>query len=312
MKLSTVQKAFLALVIANVIWGAGAPILKLALTNIPLFTLAFWRFFLGAIIILAFYGKKVFIPPKMDKYLKYLVFYAVSGITVNIIFFFLGLKLTLAMNAPVIASSQPILTLIFALIILKEKFKVRKFIGMLVGTIGIGIIVLEPLLTHGQDGSVWGNIFILIATLGAVGSNISGKMVLSKIDPMAFTFWAFIIGAASFLPPTIYEWASVPHLYQNINGYGLTGIIFGAIFASFLAYSLFGWGLSKIEASDAALFSYIDPIVGTVLSFIMLGEPITRYFIIGSIGIFIGIFIAEGRIHYHPWQKILKINQVLK
>lgn len=310
MKLSTVQKAFVVIIIANMIWGAAAPIFKISLTNIPPFTLAFWRFFLGALILLAFLRKKAKIPTHSRRDLLLLVGYALSGITVNIIFFFWGLELTHAINAPIIASGAPILTFFLAILFLHEKFRLKKFTGMMFGTIGIIIIVLEPILKTGVDGSLMGNLFLVIATLAAVVQTIIGKQALPRFEPFAFTFWAFVIGAASFLPLALYEYLTTAHLYQSLNANGYMGIIYGAIFSSAIGYSFYAWGLSKISASDASLFTYIDPVIGTILSFFVLQEPITSYFIAGSLLIFGGIFIAEGHLHYHPFHLLLPAQPI--
>jgi drug/metabolite transporter (DMT)-like permease len=310
--LTTVQNAFAALIIANIIWGAAAAIFKLSLENIPPFTLAFWRFFLGAMLILIVVGKKVSLPlaTRRDGILLFL--YGFLGITLNIIFFFWGLKLTYAINSPVISSAQPILTLFFALLFLHEAFKPKKFLGMVLGTLGIIIIVIEPLLLRGIDGSIIGNIYLVIATIAAVGQTIVGKKILNKYNPWAFTFWAFLIGAASFLPLAFYEWATTPHLYALLDWRGYLGIAYGAIFSSAIAYGLFAWGLSKISATDTAMFTYVDPIVGTVAGALILHEPITLPFLGGALLIFSGIFLAEGRIHYHPIRKLIKLGKTIE
>ena len=308
MKLSTVQKAFLAIIIANMIWGAAAPIFKVSLTNIPPFTLAFWRFFLGAILLLLFLRKKAAIPTKSQHDLLLLVGYALSGITVNILFFFWGLQRTYSINSPIIASGGPILTFFLAWIFLHERFNLKKLLGMLLGTAGIIFFVIEPILQHGIDGSFIGNMFLLIATLAAVIQTIIGKDALPKFEPFAFTFWAFIIGSASFLPLAIYEFGTIPHLYQTLNIQGYMGIAYGAIFSSALGYGLFAWGLSKISATDASLFTYIDPVIGTVLGAVFLKEPVTPYFLTGAAMIFGGIFVAEGRLNYHPFHLLLPLK----
>lgn len=303
-RFTSVQQAFLAMIVANIIWGAAAPIFKLSLQNIPPFTLAFWRFFLGAFILLIFLRKKIKLELKTRRDVLDLISYALTGITINIIFFFLGLKLTYAINAPIIASGQPILTLFFALIFLHETFILRKFLGMILGSIGILIIVLEPILLTGIDGSFLGNIFLVIAAMSAVIQTIIGKSVFKRFDPLAFTFWAFLIGAATFFPLATYEAGLIPDLYQSLDWRGFLGIGFGAILSSALAYSLYAWGLKKITATDASIFYYIDPIIGTVLSYFLLKEPITALFLVGSAFIFSGIFLAEGRIHYHPFLRL--------
>jgi drug/metabolite transporter (DMT)-like permease len=310
--LTTVQKAFLALIVANIIWGAAAPIFKLSLENIPLYTLAFWRFFLGALILLAVFRKKMTLTLKSRRDAVFLVAYALLGITLNIIFFFEGLKLTLSINSPIIASGQPIMTMLFALLFLHETFHPKKFLGMLLGTIGIIVIIIEPLLLTGVNGSVLGNLLLVIATVAAVGQTIVGKQVIEKYNPFAFTFWAFLIGAASFFPMMIREYISIPNLYPLLDWRGYLGIFYGAVFSSATAYSLFAWGLSKIDATDTAIFSYVDPIVGTILGAWLLSEPISVPFIVGSILIFGGIFVAEGRIHYHPIRKIMLLGKPIR
>ncbi len=307
--MKTVQKAFLALIVANIIWGAAAPIFKLALENIPLYTLAFWRFFLGAIILLVVIGKRASLRLKSRRDLVLLIAYGLLGITFNIIFFFEGIKRTLSINSPVITSGQPIMTMLFALVFLREAFHPKKFLGMLLGTLGIIIIIIEPLLISGVDGSVGGNLLLVIATIAAVGQTIVGKKVVNRYDPFAFTFWAFLVGAASFLPMMIREYLTIPDLYAALDWRGYLGIVFGSVFSSAMAYGLFAWGLSKIDATDTAIFSYVDPIVGTILGAVLLQEPISGPFVAGALLIFTGIFIAEGRIHYHPIRKIFLLGQ---
>lgn len=306
--MTTAQKAILALIIANTIWGAAGAIFKISLTNIPPFTLAFWRFFFGMLILLTIFGPKVGKAPKklFKKDFVYLALYALSGITINIIFYFLGLQNTLSINAPVIASSGPILISIFAVVFLKEKLKQKKILGLIIGTLGIITIIVEPLLFKGMDGSFVGNFYFILATLGAVGQTIVGRKILPRYEPFMFTFWAFLIATITFIPFAVYEKLTFPGLYESLTTSGYLGIFYGAIFSSVLGYGLFAWGLSKIPATDATMYTYIDPIAGTIAGFILLREPITLPFICGSALIFIGILIAEGRIHYHPIYKLKK------
>lgn len=310
-KLSTVQKAFLALIVANVIWGAAAPIFKLSLQNIPPFTLAFLRFFLASILLLVILRRNAALPIANRRDTLLLVANSLLGITGNIIFFFLGLKLTLALNAPVIASSAPIITLLFAMLLLREKFYLRKLVGMLLGTAGILLIIFQPLIEVGFVGSVVGNLFLVLATLGAVGGTITGRRLFPRYPPLTLTFWSFIIGSASFLPLAIYEYLQAPNLYALLDWRGYLGIGFGAILSSAASYALFNWGVSKISATDTSMFTYIDPVVGTILAFLLLHEPITWPFVLGTVFIFGGIFLAEGRLHYHPFGKLRKPPKIV-
>ena len=300
MKLTPAHKAIAALILANIIWGAAPATFKLALENIPPFTLAFWRFFLGSLVMIPILKGNIWFRPKSVGDIGLLFFNALSGITVNITFFFIGLTLTKSINAAVIASSAPIMTFAVAILLLREKFIAKKFTGMILGFIGILIIILEPILTEGLDVSILGNIFFVLATLGAVGGTISGRSLFQKYNPLVLSFWCFVIGSLTFLPLAVNEYVKMPTLYTLLDWRGYTGILFGSLLSTAAAYSLFNWGLSKIRASDASLFTYIDPVVGSLLGVALLQEPISLFFLAGGAFIFLGIFIAEGHIHYHP------------
>jgi drug/metabolite transporter (DMT)-like permease len=302
--MSPVRKGVIALIVANVIWGAASPIFKLSLSNIPPFTLAFLRFFFASILLGLFLNRRLKFPALKGREGLYLILYALTGITLNIVFYFLGLKLTVAMNAPVIISSQPIMTFLFSFAFLGETFNLRKFMGMLLGTFGILAIILEPLIEKGMDGSITGNLALIAATAAAAVATIIGHRIFTKHDPLVLLFWAFIIAASTFLPLAALEYRNNPGLYAALNTNGYLGIFYGAVFSSTVAYSCFCWGLSKIPATDASMFAYVDPVAGTILAWFLLHEPVTLPFILGAAAIFGGIFIAEGRIHYHPIHRL--------
>ncbi len=289
------KKAIAALIIANIIWGAASPVFKIALENIPPFTLAFWRFFFGSAILLTVFGKKAM---PLDPFYRYhigpIFLYGFFGIFLNISLFFWGLRLTYAINASVITASGPLLTLLLAHLILKEPIRNGKITGVILGTLGMITIIFQPLLEHGVDYSVAGNIILFFATLAAVGQTITGRTILPISRPTTITFMSFTIAALSFLPLAMYEYGRNPLLYTTIDWRGYLGIVYGALGSSVAAYSLFDWGLSKIRASDASVFTYIIPVVGTLLSHFLLNERVTYLFLFGSMLIIAGILFAEG------------------
>lgn len=317
-KNSSYRKAVIALIITNIIWGAASPIFKWSLQNIPPFSLAFLRFYYAALI-LAFIlifnhlfnknyeGLRVQIRRIIKYDGKSLLLLALFGITFNITFFFLGLKLSSAIDAPVIASAGPMFTFFLAIIFLKEKFKLKRFLGMLISLFGVILIVIQPVLEKTSTSSVLGNLFFVLATLGAVGQAIFGKKIYSNHNFILVTFLSFLIGTLTFFPFVIFEYINYPEWIFNLDYKGIIGIVFGSVFSSAAAYTLLGYGLSKIYASQVAIFAYIDPVVAVLIAVPLLGEKITLPYIIGSFLVFSGIYLAEKRIHYHPITKKFQI-----
>lgn len=300
MKLSNTQKAIIALIIANTIWGAAAPIFKWSLMSTPPFTLAILRFSLAALIILPFVRNKLTVKPK-----DFLTLFVLSicGVTINISFFFLGLEYTDSINAPVIASSAPLFIILFGVLFLKDKLRKRTVIGGLLGLLGVIIIIVIPSVEKGLDSTALGNIFLILAMLGTVSHAILLKKIIKRYYPLTIVFWSFIIGSIGFLPMFFDEIQRVGFL-PVINNQVIGGILFGAILSSALAYTLQTYALKRMPVEDVGLFTYMDPVIAVIIAYPLLGELPTIHFFIGSVLIFAGIYIAEKRLNYHPLHKL--------
>lgn len=300
MNLSKTQKAIIALIAANIIWGAASPIFKWSLEGIEPFTLGFLRFTIAAALLIPFTIGKFKI--QKEDYLK-LGLLSLVGITFAISLFFFGLRLTESINVPIIASSGPIFIIFFSWLILKEKPKSKVILGTIISLVGVIVIVLQPLLREGIDGTITGNILIVLSMLAGVMHIILSKELMKKYDTATITFWSFTISAVGFAPLTLYE-ASQGFSIADITPQGFTGVIFGALLSSFIAYYLFYWALKYFPASETGLFVYLDPIIAILIAMPLLGEIPNSLYWLGAILVFKGIYIAEGRLPYHPLHKL--------
>ncbi|MBI4058228.1 DMT family transporter [Candidatus Gottesmanbacteria bacterium] len=301
-RLTLKQKAVLALIVANTIWGAASPIFKWALENIPLFTLAYFRFFIACLLVFPLAINKNSHLQRSD--ILSLITLALLGITINITFFFLGLKHAPSINAPIIASAGPVFLILASMLFLKEHPRSKTVTGTLISLVGVFIIISRPLIESGFDyGAFAGNLYFVLATLGAVGHAVISKKLLARYDALELTFWSFLIGAVSFFPFFVYETLHVNWLV-TLDIRGITGLVFGILFSSTIAYFLYSWAIKVLPASEIGVFTYIDPVIATVIAIPLLGEVITPLFILGSFFVFAGIVVAEGRLQYHPLHKL--------
>ena len=295
-----IRLAVLSLIFANVIWGVSFPIYKWALEDIPSFTFVFLRFYLGALILLPFVYKDLKIE-RRDW--KDLVLLSIIGITITISFLILGLKLSSSINAPIILSSSPVFLIIGSVLFLNEKLRKRVIAGTFVSLLGVMVIVLLPVFTKGFDGGILGNIFLVLAAIGSVIHALLLKKILPNYKPLVIAFWSFLIGSLPLIPLYFWELGET-HWLSNVTFQALFGIFFGAVLATAVAHSLYAYGIKIIKASEVGIFTYVDPIATILVALPLLGEKITPLYVLGSIFVFLGIFIAEKRIHYHPLQKL--------
>lgn len=293
------NSAFLYTSTAAIIWGATAPIMKLTLEEIPVFSLAFLRMAFASLILGLFIFKNLKIA-KVD--FSRFFWAAITGVTLNLTLFFIGLKLTQAILAAFLIASVPIFTMIAAHIYLKEKFTRRLIIASLVAFAGVTIIIGKG---SGEFNSlaVIGNILLLLATLSWVAHEIIAKKLLKVYDGSVVTFYSMAIGAVTFLPLFLLEFVANPQWVTNVTIKGFAGAIFGIFLASLTAYWAWNKGLKLLPAGHAAFFFYLDPISGSILAIILLGEKLTPQLVIGGILIAIAVFLAEQKRKNHPLHK---------
>ncbi len=297
MKLSNVQTAILCLIAANIIWGAAAPIFKWTLQDINPLTFAFLRFFLSALVILPFAYKRLRIK-REDIYT--LVFLSVMGLAFRIAYNFYGLKFAPSINELVIASTAPVFLLIGAIALFHEKARKKLLLGMILSFVGVIVIVVEPVITSGIDISFMGNIFFLVAMCLSVVYILLLKELAPKYHVITLLFWTFAIAAITLLPFAGFEIVR-SNFETDLSMKVLIGIAFAVFFSTVLAHFLNLYGVKYIKASEVGLFSYVDPFIGIAIAQPLLGEYITPHYLIGAVLVFAGIFIAENRLHYHPF-----------
>ncbi len=298
---------FLAIIIANVIMGMTPPIMKMGLEEIPPFLLGFLRFASASLLLAPFVILRW--KPLVKKDWMLLVIAGVCGIGLHIGLFFLGLQRTQSIVAPVIASSGPVFLYAIAVLFLREKFNLKKFYGMLIALGGVLLIVAAPLILNGtvvHHQQYIGNLLMFVATIFGVLHAFLIKKLAGKIDALQISLVIFVSGALSLLPFTFGEMQNWS--IEEVTMRGWFALLFGIFFVSIGAYTLIHYALTKIDASDVGMFAYMDPVIALLIAWPLLGESPDVFYFVGSLLVFGGIYLAEGRVHWHPFHKLKNYN----
>ena len=224
---------------------------------------------------------------------------ALTGVTLNLAFFFLGIKLTQAINAAFLVASVPIFTILAAHFYLKEKFNSRLILASAIAFAGVALIIGKP-QTNATLTEIIGNLLLLLATLSWVAHEIFAKKLLKTYDGGTIAFYSMALGSFTFLPLALLEFVKNPNWINQVTLSGFLGILYGIFFASLFAYWAWQKGLSLLPAGQAAFFFYLDPISGTILAIILLGEKLTPQLVTGGLLISLGIILVEHKRHQHP------------
>jgi drug/metabolite transporter (DMT)-like permease len=297
MKLSKHQKAIFAVALCTIIWSVAAPVFKWSLQTNPPFTLLFFRFLLATLIMLPIAWKKMNI--KFDDFWRIFLL-AISGISLNIGLVYLGLSLSPSINAPIISSTMPVYLVIGSIIFLHQIPKKKVILGTLVSLIGVLIIVFRPVDHLSLLGLITGNVYFILSVLSLASYTLLLKWFRPHYSSATVVFWIFFIATITFFPFFVNE-AKVAHSLSHLDLRGGIGIIYGALFSSILAQIFYNFSVKQLNPAEVGLFTYLGPVVTALVALPLLHEQITFAYLLGTLFVFLGLFIAEAKFKYHPF-----------
>ena len=296
------MSGILAIIIAEIIWGAAPPIFKFSLQGVPPFTLAFVRFFTASFIFMPFAYMRW--KRLTTTQLVYILLGSLVGVVINVSAFFVGLELAPSINVHMISAAGPLVLYALSIIVLHEKPHAQVLRGMIFALVGVLVIFLAPLFRDGLNGEngisvgsiILGNFLFVIAMLGGVFYSVINKKIIKSVDSSVIMSIQFFVGSVAFIPMMVRElqiWS-----FSSLNSQGWVGIIYGIFFSSALAYFLLNYALKRISAQEIGIFEYMKPVVAVLVAIPLLAEFPDIYFIIGSVLIFIGVYVSERHPHY--------------
>jgi drug/metabolite transporter (DMT)-like permease len=212
------------------------------------------------------------------------------GYGISIGFQFVGTKLSTAANGSLVTSATPAFVLLFAAILLREKITPRRLLALVVASLGV-LAVINPHTAQLSPTLFWGNLSLVAAALTWALYSVLIRKVTRNIDVLSTSLIAFLGGLPLSIPMGFWEVSS-----RGIGqiGWGVVGgVFFLGIISTALAMYLWNTAFARLEAGVASLTFFAQPVVGTILSAVFLGDKITPLFILGGVLIGIGLLISS-------------------
>jgi drug/metabolite transporter (DMT)-like permease len=297
------SSAFLMLFFVAAIWGFAPPIIKSAFANFPPDLFLSYRFLLTCLVMIPIL---LLTEPQTWHTLSrlnasewgHLALSGILGSTLQLSLLFWGLNLTTALDGSLINATSPVLVALAGVIILKEKITSRELTGLVIAFSGTLVIVLQPLWEGHRlfSGPSAGNLLVLAGTLSWVAYVILTKQELNhKFSPLLLTTNMFFVGLISMSLITLFLHSPITIQYLLFTAplSSHLAVIYMAFLSGALAYWLYQNALKTIEVSEANIFLYLSPLFTIPLAHLWLGEPITAFFLAGSLMVASGVIIAE-------------------
>jgi drug/metabolite transporter (DMT)-like permease len=280
------------LIFQQILGALTFPIAKYGLREIEPFTFAFYRFMLSSLVLLGITRFRSKTQPIEKKDYWKIIGLGFLVIPFNQAAYLYGQKLTGVGHGSLLFATVPIWIFIGGLFYLKEKFILRRAVGVVFGLVGVFIIMTSGAIDLGPE-YLLGDLIILVAVLAWAAYTILGQPLVLKYGAFRVTAYALVSGSIMYFPFGFYR--AIIFDYQNTTFGAWLTVIYVALGVSVAAYVLWYWLLKYMEATKIAVFHNLQPIVASCVAFLFLGEPIGWTFIIGGIIVLTGVIITEKK-----------------
>ncbi|WP_379969675.1 DMT family transporter [Ectobacillus sp. sgz5001026] len=286
MKTTLLGSIYLAL--ASSIWGGMYVVVKIVVAVIPPLELVWMRYLVAivALLVFGFFTRQNWRIEKRD----FLIIIAIGviGNTISIVTQETGTMLSSAQMGAIITSSTPAFMVIFARLLLKERLTLKKGLSVCLATIGVFLIVG---VGHVNLSSKLGGISLLIAALTWALMSVLVKRVPSEYSQIVVTTYSILVALIVLTPFVLPRLHAIP-ISELTHPAIWGGILYLGIVSTAGGFLLWNRGLQMLNASSGGIFFFFQPVVGTLLGWLILGESIGVTFWIGSILILTGVFFV--------------------
>ena len=276
------------LTLAASLWGGVYVVSKVVLDVLPALELIWLRYVL-ALIALGLFGLVTGESWRLPrKSLPLIGLIGLIGYFLSIWAQFAGTHLSSAQMGSVITSATPAFMVIFARIILNETITARKAISLVLATIGVLCIV--GIGDGGGDFRLGGLILVLAALSWALMS-----VLIKKIPPgsslIVVTAYAILTATIAMTPLALSQ-MQVEHLKVLSQPMVWGGLLYMGTISTAGAFFFWNKGLQLVEAGSGSLYFFFQPLVGTLLGWLFLGEQVGWSFWLGAALIFTGVLLV--------------------
>lgn len=262
-------KGHLAMLSANVIWGLTAPIGKTAMEGgVTALSLTTFRM-VGAAV--AFWLLSLFVRREAVRHedMIKLFFAALFGVVLNQGTFIFGLSLTSPIDASIVTTMTPIVTMIVAALYLREPITGTKVLGIFVGAMGALLLILgsRSLSASGQGGNLWGDLLCLTAQISFAVYLTVFRDLVTRYSPVTVMKWMFVYASMCYIPFTYRDVTALD--WSSFSARTLWCVSFVVLGATFVAYLCVMVGQRRLRPTLVSMYNYVQPVVASTVTVVL-------------------------------------------
>ncbi len=201
----------------------------------------------------------------------------------------LGLARTSASSGSLLLAAEPLLSVLLAVVVLRERLSGRAVLALVVGLTGGALVAFEPGGPAGNDTTA-GNVLVLLAVAAAAVFLIATRRFNNGGDGLNESAWQSTGGLLSVVPFVILSWSTGGSRLGTVGAAGWLActavVVCGAVGAV-----TFNRGIGRVPAARAGQLGNLTPVVGTLTAVVFLGDRPSPLQMAGGAAILAGIVL---------------------
>jgi drug/metabolite transporter (DMT)-like permease len=283
-------RAYLALTLVAALWGSYPAFAKVALLDFPPFVLVSLRSALAATFLVALLLRRGAGQWQALRWssVGQFAFLGFTGLFVSTGGTYLGIAFTTASSAVILQAATPVMVALGARVYLGERLRATQWAGVGWSTLGVLLVI-----TRGSWRAIAhldlrpGDLILLGAQVGWSTYTIYGKRVLTEHEPMLATTAAYVMGSLMLVPTAFIVAPLFPS--PHLGSPAAWAVVCYQAFLGAIAHVWWYEGVKAVGPSRSAVFLNLQPVVGILLAWIMLGERVTTAALIGGLLVLTGV-----------------------
>ena len=280
--------AALVLLVANVFFGTTPVVTRMLLDDAPPVTVALLRLAIGGAALAPLarreraggaHGARIF-------------WMGAIGFAAAFALSHWGIARSSATNAALLIVVEPLTLVALSPVLLGERLTRREAVGATLAIAGAALVVLNgvPGLTLDVLPRWRGDVLLVVSGVAYAIYSLLGRTILTDANTTTVTARSILWGAVLLIPLAGLEWATGAR--PHVTPWGVAGMLYLGVVITAAGYFVWNWALVRVEASRAAPFLSVQPIVGALLGAVVLGEPATRFTAIGGALVVVGLWMT--------------------
>lgn len=262
---------------------------KVALTSFSPLESGAWAYALSAMLLWVYaYVRKVPWKPPSKRIALWHGLSALLFLLVNTLGL-LGLQFTSAGRATIFIATYPFFVTIFAwLTVQREHLSIQKILGLCVACAGVILVLTQRV--HSGGSHFVGDALVMLSSVLLAVMILHLRRVSHVVHPLQATLWQITLSVPAFIGSAFYF--EKPSLWTH-SAQSWLAILYQVFVINTLGFVVRAELIRRYGASTIAVFFFLTPVIGIVLSGLLLNEQIGLRTVVGGLIVGMGILLVQ-------------------